>query len=146
MTKQGTSAEAVHSKRMCHARKKPGIADHRVDPPRCGLASTLHGTTRDERPPVPRAGRLLEYSGRELAEWLRSSSTLEAGIGMAAFNALLEVRQIRIEEIDQHHVGYGRTLIGISEFCSEVADSACCGGLMYDVAQFGNVLAGPRVA
>ncbi|HET89794.1 MAG TPA: hypothetical protein ENN99_03510 [Chloroflexi bacterium] len=62
-----------------------------TDPPRCGLASTLRPATHPGGPPVPRAGRLLEHSGRELAELLRSSSTLEASIGMAAFNALLEV-------------------------------------------------------
>jgi hypothetical protein len=61
-----------------------------TDPPRCGLASTLRGETHHEGPPIPNAGRLTEQRGRELAEWLRSSSTLEASIGMAAFNALLE--------------------------------------------------------
>ena len=62
-----------------------------TDPPRCGLASTLRPATHPGDPPVPHAGRLLKRSGRELAGWLRSSSTLEASIGMAAFNALLEV-------------------------------------------------------
>jgi uncharacterized protein (DUF4213/DUF364 family) len=61
-----------------------------TDPPRCGLASTLRGDTHDEGPPVPWAGHLLEYTARELAEWLRSPSTLEANIGVAAFNALNE--------------------------------------------------------
>ncbi len=63
-----------------------------TDPPRCGLASTLRPATHPSGPPVPDAGRLLERSGRELASLLRSSSTLEASIGMAAFNALLELR------------------------------------------------------
>ncbi len=61
-----------------------------TDPPRCGLASTLRPVTHPSGPPVPEAGRLLKRSGRELAALLRSSSTLEASIGMAAFNALLE--------------------------------------------------------
>ncbi|MEE9616984.1 MAG: DUF364 domain-containing protein [Anaerolineae bacterium] len=61
-----------------------------TDPPRCGLASTLRPATHPSGPPVPQAGRLLERSGRELAGLLHSSSTLEASIGMAAFNALLK--------------------------------------------------------
>ena len=60
-----------------------------TDAPRCGLASTLRAETHHEGPPVPRAGRLLEHSGRELAAWLGSPRLLEASIGMAAFNALL---------------------------------------------------------
>lgn len=61
------------------------------DPPRCGLASTLHAESHDEGPPVRQPGRLCEHSGRELAEWLHSPRILEASIGMAAFNALLDV-------------------------------------------------------
>jgi uncharacterized protein (DUF4213/DUF364 family) len=62
-----------------------------TDPPRCGLASTLRPATHPNCPPVLHAGGLLDRSGRELAELLRSHSTLAASIGMAAFNALLEV-------------------------------------------------------
>jgi hypothetical protein len=61
------------------------------DPPRCGLASTLRAETHDEGPPVRQPGRLGEHSGRELAEWLHLPRILEASIGMAAFNALLDV-------------------------------------------------------
>ena len=75
-----------------------------TDPPRCGPASTLRGATHDDGPPVPHAGRLLEYSGRELAGWLGSSSTLEASIGMAAFNALLEVDETACTEINAEDV------------------------------------------
>jgi uncharacterized protein (DUF4213/DUF364 family) len=75
-----------------------------TDPPCCGLASTLRGANHDEGPPVPRAGRLLEYSGRELAGWLGSSSTLEASIGMAAFNTLLEVDETACTEINAEDV------------------------------------------
>ena len=59
-------------------------------PPRCGLASTLRGEEH-EGPPVRDAGRLLERSALELAALLRSESPVEASIGMAAVNALLEV-------------------------------------------------------
>jgi hypothetical protein len=63
----------------------------KTDPPRCGLASTLRAENHDDSPPVRWPGRLHEHSGRELAEWLHSLRVLEASIGMAAFNALLEV-------------------------------------------------------
>ena len=62
-----------------------------TEPPRCGLASTLRAETHDAGPPVGQPGRLCEHSGRELAEWLRSPRILEASIGMAAFNALLDL-------------------------------------------------------
>jgi uncharacterized protein (DUF4213/DUF364 family) len=101
-----------------------------TDPPRCGLASTLRGVTHDEGPPVPRAGRLLEYSGRELAEWLRSSSTLEASIGVAAFNALLEVDEAFCTEINAEEVilerGAGRrvAIVGHFPFVERVRERA----------------------
>ncbi len=91
-----------------------------TDPVRCGLASTLHGATHDEGPPVPHAGRLLEYSGRELAGWLRSSSVLEASIGMAAFNALLEVDEAACTEVNAQELiverGAGRRVAIVGHF------------------------------
>lgn len=71
-----------------------------TDTPRCGLASTLRPATHPAGPPVEEAGKLLEHSGRELAGWLRSSSTLKASIGMAALNALLDVDQEACVEIN----------------------------------------------
>lgn len=70
------------------------------DPPRCGLASTLHAETHDEGPPVREAGHLCQHSGRELAEWLRSPRILEASIGMAALNALLDVNESACVELN----------------------------------------------
>jgi uncharacterized protein (DUF4213/DUF364 family) len=69
-----------------------------TDPPRCGLASTLRAETGGPWPPVVRAGRLLERSGRELAELLRSDRILEASIGTAAVNALLDVDESALTE------------------------------------------------
>jgi uncharacterized protein (DUF4213/DUF364 family) len=99
-------------------------------PPRCGLASTLRGATHDEGPPVPRAGHLLEHSGRELAGWLRSSSTLEASIGMAAFNALLEVDEAACTEANAEELilerGTGRrvAIVGHFPFIERVKQAA----------------------
>lgn len=61
------------------------------NPVRAGLGSTLHGEHHDDGPPVREPGRLRERSGRELAELLSSPQILEASIGMAALNALLDV-------------------------------------------------------
>ena len=74
------------------------------DPPRCGLASTLRPAAHPEGYPVPDAGRLEGCSGRELAALLRSASTLEASIGMAAFNALLHVDQAQCTELNARDV------------------------------------------
>jgi uncharacterized protein (DUF4213/DUF364 family) len=101
-----------------------------TDPPRCGLASTLRAETHDKGPPVPRAGRLLEHSGRELAEWLRSPSILEASIGMAAFNALLDVDEAACTEVNAEEVilrrGTGRrvAIVGHFPFVERVCQAA----------------------
>jgi uncharacterized protein (DUF4213/DUF364 family) len=91
-----------------------------TEPPRCGLASTLRGATHDEGPPVDQAGHLLEYTARDLAGWLSSSSTLEASIGMAALNALLEVDQTAYTEINAEEVilakGTGRRVVIVGHF------------------------------
>jgi uncharacterized protein (DUF4213/DUF364 family) len=101
-----------------------------TDPPGCGLASTLRAETHYEGPPVPRAGRLLEHSGRELAEWLRSPRILEASVGMAAFNALLEVDEGACTEVNAEDVivrrGTGRrvAIVGHFPFVERVRQAA----------------------
>jgi uncharacterized protein (DUF4213/DUF364 family) len=90
------------------------------DPPRCGLASTLRAETHDEGPPVPQPGHLREHRGRELAEWLRSPRILEASIGMAAFNALLEVDESACTDLNAEKViieqGTGRRVAVVGHF------------------------------
>lgn len=61
------------------------------NPVRAGLGSTLHGDHDGDNPPVREPGRLRQRSGRELAELLRSPQILEASVGMAALNALLDI-------------------------------------------------------
>lgn len=67
----------------------------------CGLASTLrdrgghHG-----KPPVKEAGVLLDKTANELARMVYSTSILEAAIGMATINSLLEVDETRCQEIN----------------------------------------------
>lgn len=75
-----------------------------TDPPRCGLASTLRPAVHPDGPLIPQAGSLLACSGRELAAMLRSSSTLEASVGAAAFNALLSVDEEACSEVNAEDV------------------------------------------
>lgn len=76
-----------------------------TDPPRCGLASVILGGHQDHNgPAVPHAGRLLESSARELAEGLRSFRPIDAGIGMAAFNALIDVDEASCVEINARDI------------------------------------------
>jgi uncharacterized protein (DUF4213/DUF364 family) len=90
------------------------------DPPRCGLASTLRAESHDEGPPVRQPGRLREHGGRELAEWLRSPRILEASVGMAAFNALLEVDESACTDLNAEKViieqGTGRRVAVVGHF------------------------------
>ena len=101
-----------------------------TDPPRCGLASTLRGGMHDGGMPIREAGRLLEHSGRTLAEWLRSTRIMEASIGMAAFNALLEVDEASCVEVNAEEVilerGTGRrvAIVGHFPFTDRVRQAA----------------------
>ncbi len=94
----------------------------RAGRPRCGLASTLRG---DEQVPhaeasVPWAGHLLEHSALELAGLARSENTLEASIGVAAINALLEVDGSACRDENALHTlqreGAGRRVALIGHF------------------------------
>jgi uncharacterized protein (DUF4213/DUF364 family) len=91
-----------------------------TDPLRCGLASTLRAETHEDGPPVRHPGRLREHRGRELAEWLRSPRILEASIGMAAFNALLEVDESACTDLNAEKViveqGTGRRVAVVGHF------------------------------
>jgi len=56
----------------------------------CGLASTFHETHPTHRP-VKGAGSLIGLPALELAQYARSDSVLEASIGMAAINSLIDI-------------------------------------------------------
>jgi uncharacterized protein len=58
----------------------------------CGMASTIPGPEGlpHAHSPVREAGRLHEMPPRELCEYARSEIPLEAGLGIAALNSLLE--------------------------------------------------------
>jgi uncharacterized protein (DUF4213/DUF364 family) len=101
-----------------------------ADPPRCGLASTLRAETGGPWPPVRDAGRLKGRSGRELAELLRSPRILEASIGLAALNALIEVDEGPLTEANAGEIilerGTGRrvAIVGHFPFIEQVREAA----------------------
>lgn len=67
----------------------------------CGLASTIH---QEQHPhghvSVRRVGSLLERSALELAQYAKSDRLLEASIGMAAINSLLDVDEGQCVELN----------------------------------------------
>ena len=64
----------------------------------CGLASTLREPHIAHRP-VKNSGSLTELSALQLAQYARSDNVLEASIGMAAINSLIDVDEVAcIEE------------------------------------------------
>ena len=74
---------------------------------RCGLASTLRPVEPQcagPAPLVPRAGHLLECRALELAEYAKSESLLEASIGMAAINSLMEIDESRCVDLNAGEV------------------------------------------
>ena len=70
----------------------------------CGMAATLMDTHVHGHSQVRDAGHLHTKSARELAEYARSDNPLEASIGMAAINSLLEVDESRAVEINAMEV------------------------------------------
>lgn len=75
-----------------------------TDPPRCGLASTLRGEGHHGGFPVKDSGFLEQRSGQQLATLLRSQSGMEASIGMAAFNALLDVNETGLAKANAEEI------------------------------------------
>jgi uncharacterized protein len=92
----------------------------------CGLASTITGDKPHGHDKVGRVGHLHEMSARELVEYARSDNLLEASIGVAAINSLLEVDESTAVEINAVDVlvenGRGRkvALVGHFPFISKL--------------------------
>jgi uncharacterized protein len=96
----------------------------------CGLASTLVGNQPHGHSKVRDVGRLHFKSAHELAEYARSDNLLEASIGVAAINSLLEVDESRVVEINAGDVLLQRgrdkhvALVGHFPFISQLRASA----------------------
>lgn len=86
----------------------------------CGMAATMMDEHRHGQLPVHRAGCLHNQSARQLAEYARSDVLLEASIGMAAVNSLLDVEESKTEAINAVDVlidrGRGRNLALVGHF------------------------------
>jgi uncharacterized protein (DUF4213/DUF364 family) len=66
----------------------------------CGLGSTLVGEGPHGHSQVRDVGVLHLKSAQELAHWVLSDNLLEASIGIAALNSLLEVNESHLEQIN----------------------------------------------
>jgi len=86
----------------------------------CGMASTLMSNHSHGHSQVKDAGRLHTKTARELAEYARSDNPLEASIGVAAINSLLEVDESSAVEINAFDVltrnGHGRNVALVGHF------------------------------
>jgi uncharacterized protein (DUF4213/DUF364 family) len=86
----------------------------------CGLASTITGDKPHGHEQVRDAGRLHLKSARELAEYARSDNPLEASMGVAAINSLLDVDVSRAVEINASVVltkeGRGKNVVVVGHF------------------------------
>jgi uncharacterized protein (DUF4213/DUF364 family) len=97
----------------------------------CGLASTVvppkheHGSTLVDTP-----GRLAATSALDLARLAFSESTLEAGIGLAAINSLVEVDEERCTDLNAGRflIEHGRSkqvaLVGHFPFVPDLREAA----------------------
>lgn len=86
----------------------------------CGMASTLMGTKPHGHEKVRDVGRLQEKSARELAEYARSDNLLEASLGVAAINSLLEIDPRQAVELNAAEVlasrGRGKNVALVGHF------------------------------
>ena len=86
----------------------------------CGLASTLLSEKPHGHERVRDVGRLHRKSARELAQYALSDHPLEASIGVATINSLLEVDERQAVEIDAEEVlverGQGKKVAMVGHF------------------------------
>jgi len=86
----------------------------------CGLASTLLGEKPHGYEKVRDVGRLRQKGARELAEFAQSDNLLEASIGLAAINSLLEVDEKLAVEVNAADVlikhGNGKNIALVGHF------------------------------
>ena len=85
----------------------------------CGLASTLH----EEHPyhrPVRDVGKLRKKSALEMAEYAKSDNVLEASIGMAAINSLMDINEAECTEQNAFDIlaqkGRGKNIAIVGHF------------------------------
>lgn len=87
----------------------------------CGLAASLPRDALKQRPPLVKdPGFLLDKTAEELARMVYSDSILEAALGMATMNSLLEVDLQSLEELNAAEIllrkGEGKKVVVIGHF------------------------------
>ncbi len=86
----------------------------------CGLASTMVGEGPHGHSRVRDVGKLEQKSAQELAQWVLSDTLLEASIGIAAINSLLEVKESQMETVNASEViarkSKGKNLVVVGHF------------------------------
>ena len=70
----------------------------------CALGSTIVGEGPHGHSKIRDVGFLQEKSAQELAQWALSENLMEASIGMAAINSLLDLDEKRMEEVNASEV------------------------------------------
>jgi uncharacterized protein (DUF4213/DUF364 family) len=86
----------------------------------CGLATTMADPPPHTGPSVRTAGKLIEQTPAELIQLVRSEALMEASIGMASINSLIEIDEERCSEVNAFDVlaqqGEGRDIAVIGHF------------------------------
>jgi uncharacterized protein (DUF4213/DUF364 family) len=87
----------------------------------CGLAATLPRDALKQSPPLVKSpGTLLGLSALELTDMAFSESILEAAIGMAAINSLIEIDESKCSELNARELiiekGMDRNIVIIGHF------------------------------
>lgn len=86
----------------------------------CGMASTILGNKPHGHEKVRDVGQLENKSALELAEYARSDNLLEASIGIAAINSLLEIDVTHAVEVNAAEVllnqGKGKNIALVGHF------------------------------
>ncbi|MBN1904833.1 MAG: DUF364 domain-containing protein [Deltaproteobacteria bacterium] len=87
----------------------------------CGLAASLPRDALKQTPPlVASPGFLMDRTARELTDMVFSESILEAAIGMAAINSLIDIDESRCSELNASEIiaekGRGRNVAIIGHF------------------------------
>lgn len=70
----------------------------------CGLGSTLVGEGPHGHSQIRDVGILHKKSAQELAQWILSNTLLEASIGIAAINSLIDVDDTQVEQANASEI------------------------------------------
>jgi uncharacterized protein len=86
----------------------------------CGMSATLTSDHSHRHMPIRDVGRLHQKSARELAEWAYSTDLLEASIGVAAINSMVDIDESLTVEMNASEVlasrGHGKNVALVGRF------------------------------